>query len=136
MTETSPDRLGPTAKEFDIVHALGIYAKSQFSMLIPEVVGDLKALSNVDTIILFGLESHICIEQTAMDLLALEKYNVHIVADCVQSRTVYDRKMALKRLENMGCLLTTFENMIFKLIKDKNHPKFNEIWKLFPYFLD
>lgn len=135
VTETNPDRLGPTAKDLDIKHAIGVYAKSQFSMLIPEVVEDLMKLNNIKTFVLFGLEGHICIEQTAMDLLR-EKYDVHIIADCVQSRTVYDRKLALKRLENMGCILTTYENTIFKLIKDKNHPNFNDIWKLFPHFLD
>lgn len=136
VAETSPDRLGPTAQELDVKHAIGVYSKSQFSMLIPEVVEQLKTLSHIDSIVLVGIESHICVEQTAMALLALEKYSVHIVADCVQSRTVFDSKLSLRRLDNMGCIITTLENVIFKLIKDKNHPKFNDIWKLFPFFMD
>jgi len=88
------------------------------------------------SVVLFGIESHICIEQSAMDFLETGKYNVHIVADCVQSRIGSECKLALRRLENMGCIITTMENTIFKLIRDKNHPKYAEIWKLFPYFLD
>lgn len=99
-------------------------------MVVPDVRTYLSKVSNLESIVLVGMESHICIEQTAMDLLSLEKYNVHIVADCVLSRTLDDRAMALKRLENMGCIITTSENLIFKLIQDKDHPKFNIIRKL------
>lgn len=79
---------------------------------------------------LMGLESHICVEQTAMDLLSTGKYDVHIVADCVLSRTFGDREMALARLREMGCIVTSSENVIFKLLRDKNNPKFNDVRKL------
>lgn len=130
VTEQNPEKLGTTIKEFDVKHAIGPFGKTKFSMFIPEVSGYLKTLNNVETVVLFGLESHICVEQTAMDLLSQDKYDVHIVADCVLSRTLDDRHLALKRLENLGCFITTSENVIFKLMKDKNHPNFNDIRKL------
>lgn len=130
VTEQNPEKLGVTIKEFDIKHAIGPFGKTKFSMVIPEVSGYLKTLSNIETVVLLGMESHICIEQTAMDLLALNKYDVHVVADCVLSRTLDDRQFALKRLESLGCFITTSENVIFKLMKDKNHPNFNDIRKL------
>lgn len=115
---------------FDINHAIGVFAKTKFSMVIPEINEILVKAANIDSIVLMGLESHICVEQTAMDLLALDRYKVHIVADCVLSRTTSDRDMALERLREMGCTISTSENIIFKLLKDKNHSKFNDIRKL------
>lgn len=100
-------------------------------MAIPEVLDILKASKNIDSIVLMGLETHICVEQTALDLLSLDKFGeIHIVADCALSRTSGDRKFALRRLQSLGCIITTSENVIFKLVKDKNHPKFNDIRKL------
>lgn len=130
VTEQNPEKLGATIKEFNIEHAIGTYGKTKFSMIIPEVVEKLKKMNDVETVVLFGLESHICVEQTAMDLLSLGKFDVHVVADCVLSRTLDDRQLALKRLENLGCFITSSENVIFKLLQDKNHPKFNDVRKL------
>lgn len=116
--------------EFDTNYAAGIFAKTKFSMFIPELKNFLEKSKSITSIVLMGLESHICVEQTAMDLLKSGSYNVHIVADCVLSRTSGDRSFALKRLREMGCIISTSEDLIFKLIQDKNHPKFNEIRKL------
>lgn len=127
MTEQYPEKLGKTCAELDISHAQGVFDKTKFSMCIPEVEKILGKNPNVDSIVLFGLESHICVEQTAIDLLLTEKYNVHVVADCVLSRTLEDRIFALERLRNSGCIISTSENVIFKLMKDKNHPKFNDV---------
>lgn len=131
MTEQNPSKLGKTIKEFDVNHAVGIFEKSKFSMCIPEVSSVIDKLpNNIESVVLFGLESHICVEQTAMDLLASEKYSVHVVADCSLSRTAEDRLLAFERLRSYGCIITTSENVIFKLMKDKNHEKFNDARKL------
>lgn len=130
MTEQNPSKLGSTIKDLDISHAVGVYDKTKFSMYIPAVQEKIASLPNVESVVLFGLESHICVEQTALDLLATDKYAVHIVADCVLSRSQEDRMLALERLRSCGCIITTSENVIFKLMKDKEHPKFNEVRKL------
>jgi nicotinamidase-related amidase len=109
-----------------------VFAKTKFSMCINEV-NDLLVKFNEDgfqSIVLFGIEAHICVEQTTLDLLAGEKYDVHIVADCTLSRNQEDRLLAFERMRNAGAIITTSENVIFKLMKDKNHPKFNEVRKL------
>lgn len=131
MTEQNPEKLGKTISELDVSHAAGVFAKTKFSMAIPQVLDILEASKNVDSIVIMGLETHICVEQTALDLLAMNKFGeIHIVADCALSRTSGDRKFALRRLQSLGCIITTSENVIFKLVKDKNHPKFNDIRKL------
>jgi isochorismate hydrolase len=122
--------LGKTIAELNIDHALGNFSKTRFSMCISEVQEKLNSLPNIDSIVLFGLEAHICIEQTSLDFLATEKYNVHIVADCVLSRSLEDRLFALERMKNCGCFITTSENVIFKLLRDANHENFNAVRKL------
>lgn len=78
---------------------------------------------------LFGLESHICLEQSAMDMRA-DGYEVHIAADCAISRSQDDRHCAMQRLREIGCHVTTSESIIFKLMRDKNHPQFNRVRQL------
>ena len=56
-------------------------------------------------------------------------YSVHIAADCSMSRTQEDRILAMERLRDVGCFITTSENIIFKLIRDKNNPVFDKVRK-------
>lgn len=84
----------------------------------------------IHTLLYFFLfQSHVCIEQTAIDFLNCG-INVYIVADCCTSRLNQDRDLALERLREAGCIITTSESIIFNLLRDKNHPKFNVIRKL------
>lgn len=53
-----------------------------------------------------------------------------LVADCVASRVNQDRDMAIERLRAAGCVITTSESVIYDLLRDKEHPKFNELRKL------
>lgn len=55
--------------------------------------------------------------------------DVHIVADCSLSRSPDDRTLAFERLKQIGCFVTTSENVIFKLLKTKDNPKFNDVRK-------
>lgn len=101
-------------------------------MAIPEVkskINEIYSNNKLESIVLFGIEAHICVEQTAIDLIN-EGYQVHVVADCSMSRSLEDRTLALTRLKQIGCFVTTSENVIFKLMQDKDHPKFNDVRKL------
>lgn len=64
-----------------------------------------------------------------MDLRDLN-IDVHVVADCSLSRSADDRRFAFDRLQQIGCFLTTSENVIFKLLRSKDNPCFNEVRKL------
>ncbi|XP_058460001.1 isochorismatase domain-containing protein 1 [Malaya genurostris] len=128
VTEHYPEKLGHIVKDLDISHAKGVFSKTLFSMMIPEVQKKISDIYGQDlqTVVLFGLESHICVEQTAMDLRNND-YTVHVVADCSLSRSQGDLKLALERLQQIGCFVTTSENVIFKLMKDAKNPAFNKI---------
>ncbi|XP_065368056.1 isochorismatase domain-containing protein 1-like [Calliphora vicina] len=132
VTEQNPEKLGKTVEDLDICHAKCVVSKTRFSMMVPEIECYMKNLfdgGKPSDVILYGMESHICIEQTAIDLLA-QNINVFVVADCVASRVHQDRNMALKRLQSTGCFITTTESVIYQLLRDKNHPRFNDLKKL------
>ncbi|ODN01391.1 Isochorismatase domain-containing protein 1 [Orchesella cincta] len=128
VTEQHPRQLGKTVSDIDISKALIVLAKTRFSMLLPEVDRHLHTLCDgiLESIVLFGIETHICVEQTAIELLS-RNLKVHVIADASTSRNQADRLLALDRLRQIGCFVTTSETIIFKMLGDKENPKFQEI---------
>ena len=125
VTEHYKKVMGPTAAELLEVskdHA-NFYEKTKFSMVIPEVE---KHLGGIESVVLFGIETHVCITQTALDLLA-RGIDVHLVADASSSRCQIDRHLALRRLRNAGVVITTAESTLFDLVKDAKAPEFKPI---------
>jgi nicotinamidase-related amidase len=80
-------------------------------------------------IVLCGIEAHVCVLHTALDLLALD-FRVYITVDAVGSRYKLDQDVALRRLENAGAILTTSETCAFEWVGGANHPRFKEMSKL------
>ncbi|XP_065359928.1 isochorismatase domain-containing protein 1 [Calliphora vicina] len=130
VSEQYPERLGNTVKDIDISHAEAVVSKTRFSMMVPEIEAKIKEIfgDKPDDVVLYGLESHVCIEQTAIDFLE-KNIRVSLVADCLSSRLNQDRDLAIERLRSAGCIVTTSESVIFDLLRDKNHPKFDAVRK-------
>jgi len=123
VTRQYPKAFGPIVPEIDISHAKA-YDKTKFSMLIPEIA---QQLANTESVVLFGIEAHVCVLQTALDLL-VEGKDVHLVIDGTSSQRQYDRLAAFSRLKNQpGVFLTTCESLLFQLLGDASHPTFKEI---------
>ena len=80
-------------------------------------------------LLLAGIETHVCVQQTALDLLALG-FRVYIPADGVASRQAIDHERALRRLENAGAIITTCESAVFEWIGAAGTPQFKEISRL------
>jgi len=131
VTEQYAKGLGSTVTELDVSNAVSVVAKTKFSMIVPEVEQLLPNLCNgrLAHVVLFGIEAHVCIQQTVMDLLE-RGYQVHIVADAVSSRNQVDRVFALQRFRQAGAIVTTSEAMLLQLAGDKDHPHFKEIQAL------
>ncbi|KAH0471468.1 MAG: uncharacterized protein KVP18_002326 [Porospora cf. gigantea A] len=128
VTEQYPERLGNTT---DCVKQLltpetPIFAKTKFSMLTEDVSAFLVDNCYRRQVILVGGEAHVCVWQTARDLIA-EGYTVFIPTDAVSSQRLLDRDTAFKRLEQLGCEFCTVEMLMFEMLEDKNHPKFREV---------
>lgn len=85
--------------------------------------------SGKNTIIVCGIESHICILQTVLDLLE-DGYQVVLAADCIGSRKPYDKEISLRRMEQDGAILTTCESVLFELLKVAGTDAFKQISKI------
>ena len=91
----------------------------------PEFTDKLKT-SERKNIIITGVECHICVQLTVLDLLA-DGYNVYVVADCVGSRREFDYKYAIKRMRQAGAVFTKMESVLFEFLVRADHPKRKEI---------
>jgi nicotinamidase-related amidase len=80
-------------------------------------------------IILVGMEAHICVLQTALDLLQAGK-TVFVVEDAIVSRELSNKANAVARLRDAGCIVTNTESVVFEWLGNANHPAFKVISKL------
>ncbi|MDF2941645.1 MAG: hypothetical protein K0S01_503 [Herbinix sp.] len=80
-------------------------------------------------IIVCGIEAHICVLQTVIDLIAMG-YNVVMVENCVGSRKESDRQVGIKRAVAEGAILTTYESILFELTRVAKTDAFKEISRL------
>lgn len=107
------------------------FQKTKFSMMTDEIMSVVKSkYEGRDSVVLFGMETHVCIQQTCLELLE-NGYNVHLVADAISSQREHDRSVAIQRMTQAGAFLTTSESIAFELMKDAKHPKFKQMVPLF-----
>ncbi|WP_245156617.1 hydrolase [Clostridium aminobutyricum] len=100
--------------------------KTSFSAMgEPEFVKALEA-SGKKTVIMTGIEAHICVQQTTLDLLEAG-YQVFLVEDAVESRSKADKKTALRRMAQSGAIETTYEAVLFELVGGAKQPGFKQI---------
>ncbi len=77
-------------------------------------------------VVLAGIETHVCVQGTALDLLA-QDFRVYIPVDAVGSREPLDHELALRRLERAGAILTTTETCLFEWVGGAGHPQFKQV---------
>lgn len=128
VTTQNAPKLGPT---IDSLSAL--FSKNQkeidkltFSCLkVPNVLTELEA-NNSKTLVLFGIEAHICVYQTAIDALR-KKFNVIVVTDAVSSRTLENKLVAFEQLRHSGVSLLSTEMVIYELLGEAGTNNFRAI---------
>jgi len=130
ITEQNPEKLGKTIPQ--ITNELGEFkpvAKMHFSCCgEKEFVKALRKTKAKD-VILCGLETHVCVLRTALDLMKSGR-NVYLVCDAVSSRKAMDSEVAIKRLVHSGVFLTTVESIIFQLIDKAGTEEFRKIFAI------
>jgi nicotinamidase-related amidase len=94
----------------------------------PDFSGRLNELDR-EQVILCGIETHVCVHQTAMHLLDAD-YDVHLIADAVSSRTEQNKTIAMQRMRDEGVSISSTEMALFELLETAEHPNFKEIAKL------
>jgi len=124
-TEQYPKGLGHTVEELDVSWTT-VVPKTKFSMCVDETVGALKLLPDLKSVLIVGIEAHVCVQNTVLDLLE-SGYDVHVIADGVSSRSQVDRKFALERMRDVGAFITTSECAILSLAGGSHHPSFKQL---------
>ncbi|MFC3192776.1 hydrolase [Marinicella sediminis] len=125
--EQYPKGLGPTVSEIsDLMADNKPLEKLSFSGCgEPQLLSDLRA-SGCQQLIVTGIEAHVCVYQTVLDLLA-ENYQVAVNQDAVSSRKKSNKKLGLQRMQLAGALLTSTEMVLFEMMRTASHPHFRQI---------
>ena len=128
--EQIPEKLGPTIPEIAaLLPDIQPISKSSFSACgNDEFMEALNGLGRRQAL-LAGIETHICVYQTARDLAGLG-YDVEVAVDAVSSRTALNKETGLEKIRNAGAALTTTETVFFELLKEADGDLFKKITTL------
>jgi nicotinamidase-related amidase len=122
--------LGKTLDEISsLVPGFTYFEKSNFSSFdVPEYQLFLEQ-NSCENVIIAGIESHVCVLQTAVDLKHAG-YNPIVVMDCTDSRTEANKQLAMERFRSEGILMTSYESILFELTASAKAPEFKTISNL------
>lgn len=131
VSEQYPKGLGSTAAELAeaLPEGTPIIEKMRFSACGVEAFDDALAAANCSSWIVVGVETHVCVNQTAHDLLA-RGHQVHVAADAVSSRTASNRELGLRKMSEAGVSVTSVEMALFEMLEQAGGDEFKAISKL------
>lgn len=131
VTEQYPKGLGRTAEEImlNLPNEFEFIEKTAFSSNGAAGFADMLRSAGAKQIVLCGIETHVCVSQTAHDLLA-NGLDVHLLTDCVGSRFEHDKQAGLAKMFASGVVASSTEMALFELMSDAKHSKFKEIQDL------
>ncbi len=123
VTEQYPKGLGKTVEELEeSLSSVTPFEKTAFSAVRAEGF----TLDGRDQALVCGIETHVCVSQTAHDLLK-DGVEVHIAADAVTSRTQQNRDIGLHKMEQSGAIVTSVETALFELVGEAGTPEFKQV---------
>jgi nicotinamidase-related amidase len=131
VTEQYPKGLGPTLPELreSLPAAASVFSKTAFSCWGCAEFAAAVTEMRPSTLVLIGMETHVCLQQTAIDSLR-RGYQVVVLADAVCSRKATDRDAALAFMRSRGIVVTTLEALAFDWLGDAQHPDFRALSRI------
>lgn len=127
---TEQQKLGETAPELkEALPKNEPFGKIHFDCFGEEDFQAKVGLQSKSTVVLCGIEAHICVAQTALTALA-EGYRVHVVADASGSRAPHNKEIALQRLRRAGAVITSTEMVMYELLRTAGAPEFKSVLPL------
>lgn len=128
--EQYPQGLGPTIPEIaGLLPDLQPISKTCFSAFGSEAFRAQLTATHRRQCLLAGIEAHVCVHQTTLDLLAAD-YEVEVVADAVSSRSAFNADLGRQRARDAGARLTSVEMALFELLRTAGAPAFREVARL------
>lgn len=130
LTEHYPQGLGPTIQEIkNILPKYSPLKKITFSAFRSKEFLKKIQDTKIRTLLICGIESHICIEQTVLDGLSLG-LNIHIISDAISSRKKHDLQMGIQKMQQCGGIISTTEMAIYEILERADTQEFKEALKL------
>ncbi len=131
VTEQLPEKLGHTTACLDklLPDAAPVIAKTSFSALEAEGLDDWIENNQIDHLLLLGIETPICIYQTAVQALS-EELGTTLLSDCIGERRPADREPTLRQLLAMDAHVLPTETVFYSLLGSADHPHFRAFTKL------
>ncbi|CRX37977.1 isochorismatase family protein [Estrella lausannensis] len=130
VSEQYPEKLGGTIAELKgLIDQERVFSKTFFSCLKDDKLKEALLKESVDTWILLGIEAHVCILQTAKDLILHGKQCV-VLNDAISSRSVYDYSSAIAELRDIGARVSSVETILFELLQNSKAPEFKSVSQL------
>jgi len=126
ISEQYPQGLGKTVGNFSPDAVAVVAEKKMFSCRECDSMFEFLQSSSVESVLLCGIEAHVCVAQTAFDLLA-SGFRVHVAADAVGSRKAKDYDAAIARMQMHGIAITTAEAAILELCETAAAAEFKQI---------
>ena len=129
-TEQYPQGLGATVPQVILPASCKPIAKKKFSMVVDDVV-NYPGFAACDTVVLFGIEAHVCVLQTANDLVE-RGLTVVLAKDGLGSQDPHDAQTALDLMRTWSpqLYISTSESILFQLLRGADHPQFKEVSKI------
>jgi nicotinamidase-related amidase len=130
LTEQYPKGLGPTVSLLkSMVNPVEPIVKTAFSCCDEPAFMNSLVDHQKKNVIIAGIESHVCVLQTVLDLLE-KGFRSVVVEDCISSRKLNDKKVAVRRMREAGAIITTYESILLELTRLSGTGQFKEISKL------
>ncbi|MFC2084450.1 hydrolase [Bacteroidota bacterium] len=129
FTEQYPKGLGNTIPELKKELTGDAIEKMTFSCSGAEGLIKKFIDNDIKQVVVCGVESHVCVQQTVLDLLS-NGFQVNVAADAVSSRREFDFEFAVQRMRNSGAEITTTESILFELLNICGTPEFKAISKI------
>lgn len=126
-----PIKLGTTNPGIlaEMPEGIPLIAKTSFSCMDGGVFEEQLEICERKQVILCGVETHICVNQTAHDLLDAG-YEVHVISDAVSSRTAKNHIVGIEKMRQSGCIISSLEMAIYEMAKDASGKEFRQVHQL------
>ena len=127
VTEQYPEKLGATVPSItEVLERYQPISKKRFSACTPEVIDILKSTFQRRQVIVCGVEAHVCVQQTTLDLLQAG-FDVFVVRDAISSRTLANAEIGWQRMTGAGVVPVSVESALFELLQTADHPQFKAV---------
>lgn len=131
VSEQVPEKLGPTINDFKAnLQGAKFFSKKTMSCCgQPSFIMELKE-KKINKIAVCGIEAHVCVLQTVLDLLH-NNFQVHLITDAITSRIPYNKPIAIEKIKTAGAIISTVETVLFEIAYEAGTNEFKSLQHLF-----